>query len=358
MERRWSIREYREGDEEGILELCKAVYPSRTYDREQWMRWWRWLYKENPVGLARIWVAEDNGKIVGHYPLVFMMLKAGNQLAKASQNIDQMTHPDYRYQGIASRLGKMALREAEREGVHITIGFANQASYVVDVRAGWFDVAARQIVFKALSWGNTLKLRISNRLLSKLGAIGGNILSSVFYRSEKAPALEGVRITQISSFDERIDELWARVSNNYPVMVVRNKEYLNWRYAAIPDVHYSIYIAEKEGDIHGYLVLRCVQQGGTKTGIIFDILATSQQIYQCLISQAMAQCELEKADTIYGLMIADKTVSTAFRKNGFLSFPFLKDGRFIVYSSSPHVSKEFLAEPKNWFVQIGDSDQI
>lgn len=358
MERKWSIREYKEGDEEGILELWKAVYPLRSYDWEQWMRWWHWMYKENPVGLARIWVAEDNSKIVGHYPLVFMMLKAGNQLAKASQNIDQMTHPDYRHQGIALTLGKAAFRQAEQGGVHITIGFANEASYVVDMRTGWFDVAARQIVFKPLNLGNTLKLRIGNRLLSELGGIGGNILLRVFYRSKKPPAIEGVRIIQVSSFDERINELWARVSNNYQIMVVRNKEYLNWRYAAIPDVHYLIYIAEKEGDIHGYLVSRCVQQGGTKTGIIFDILATSQQIYQCLISEAMAQCELEKADTIYGLMIADKTVSTAFRKNGFLSFPFLKDGRFIVYSSSPHVSKEFLAEPKNWFVQIGDSDQI
>lgn len=37
MERKWTVRAYEQGDEEGILELSKAVYPGR-YDRENWLR--------------------------------------------------------------------------------------------------------------------------------------------------------------------------------------------------------------------------------------------------------------------------------------------------------------------------------
>jgi hypothetical protein len=37
MERAWSIRAYEKGDENGIFELMKAVYPEKKYDREKWM---------------------------------------------------------------------------------------------------------------------------------------------------------------------------------------------------------------------------------------------------------------------------------------------------------------------------------
>lgn len=63
MERKWSMRTYTEGDEEGILELWKAVYPERAYDREKWLRWWRWMYKNNIADLGQIWLADDNGII-------------------------------------------------------------------------------------------------------------------------------------------------------------------------------------------------------------------------------------------------------------------------------------------------------
>lgn len=357
MGQRWSVREYEQGDESQILELWKAAYPSRQYDREQWMRWWQWIHKENPVRPARILLAEDDGKIVGHNSLIFMLLKVGNQIVKACENTALMTHPEYRRQGIASKFERQLRDETEREGVHLTIGFASKASYVVDMKTGcFFDVVTTRIVFRPLNWGNAIRLRTSSRVLSRFGAIVGNILYRVFFRAKGAPVVEGLTISQISSFDERINEFWARVSGQYEIMVVRNKEYLNWRYAAVLDLDYSIYIAEKGGEICGYLVLRCMQRGHTKVGVIFDIVTQSQQISQCLISRAVEHCEREKADVVYGTMIADRTLIKSFRNSGFV--PFLKGGWFVVSSSSPHVSRKFLRDPKNWYVQLGDSNDV
>jgi len=358
MKQAWSIRPYKEGDEEGIFELWKAVYPAMKYDQEKWMRWWQWMYKENPVGPGRIWMAEDDNKIVAHHPLVFIMLKVGNRIMKASYSIDRMTHPDYRHQGIASKVQRQVLDEAERQGVCISLGTPNEASHAVDMKTGYFDIARKQIVCKPLNWGNAIKLRSSNRLLSEFGAIGGSILDKIFCRRKRAPVIEGLTISRVQFFDERINEFCAKVSNQYEIMVVRNKEYLNWRYVAVPDVSYSIYIAEKGNQIYGYLVLRCMQQEHAKAGVIFDILAESQPISHCLISRAVEHCEREKADIVYGIMIADKILIKAFKNNGFISNRFLKDGWIEYYSSSPPVSKEFLKDPKNWFVQVGDSDQI
>lgn len=356
----WSVRPYKDGDEEAILELWKAVYPEKEYDREQWLRWWHWMYKENPVGHGRIWVAEDDGKIVGHYPLIFMMLKVGNQIVKASQNIDQMTHPDYRRQGIALKLGRQALDESEREEVYITIGFANEGSYGVDIKTGWFDICYMQLMVKVFNVENTVRVKFKNKFAARLFATGAKLALLALSRRRKTPFFDGLTITQVSSFDERINEFWTKVSSQFQIMVVRNKDYLNWRYVAIPDVNYLIYIAEKTGQIYGYLVLRCLQQDDVKAGRIFDILAQSEEIAQCLVSKAVEHCEREKVDFIIinGSMIANKIYLKSLRKNGFIAIPFIKGGRFIAYSSSPHISKDFLRNPENWLVQMGDSDTI
>ena len=292
------------------------------------MRWWEWVQKGNPVRPARILLAEDDGKIVGHDSLIFMLLKVGDQILRACQNTGRMTHPEYRRQGMASKFERRLFDESEREGVYITIAFPNKASHAVEMKTGcFFDVVTTRIVFRPLNWGNAIRLRTSSRVVSRFGAIVGSILYRVFYRSKGVPVVEGLTIRQISSFDERINEFWARVSSQYEIMVVRNKEYLNWRYAAVPDVDYSIYIAEEGGEICGYLVLRCTQRGHTKAGVICDIVTQSQQVSQCLIAKAVEHCEREKADVVYGNMIADRTLIKSFRNSGFCSFPGLAQPR-------------------------------
>lgn len=352
------VRVYEEGDEEKILELWKAVYPEREYDPEKWLRWWRWMYKENPFGKAQIWLAEHDGKIVGQYPLIFMNLKIGGEILRASQNIDLMTHPDYQHQGIFSKLERIALDNAKEDGAYITIGFPNDAAYPGHIKSGWFDVATMQVMFKPLNWNNTLRIRVSNIFLSKLCATGASFVYRIFYRAAEPHLVEDLAISRVPFFDDRINEFWANMSDQYKIMVVRDRDYLNWRYCAIPGVDYSIYIAQKMGQICGYLVLRCMPREQIKVGIVFDILAQSEETAQGLVSEAIKHCKREKADLIYYRMIVNKTYIKAFRKNGFISLPFIRGGRFCAYSTDPHISREFLRDPKNWLVQLGDSDMI
>ena len=85
MKRAYSMREYTDGDQQGILELTKAVH-GVVRGEEQWMRWWRWMYKDSPAGTGRIWLAKHNAKIVGQYALVPKNIKVGNKILKAYQN--------------------------------------------------------------------------------------------------------------------------------------------------------------------------------------------------------------------------------------------------------------------------------
>jgi len=358
MERKWLMRTYKDGDEEGIFALWKAVYPNREYDREKWMRWWRWMYQDNPAGGGRIWLADHDGKIVGQYPLIFMNIKIKGEIVRASQNIDLMTHPDYQHQGIFSTLERQALDEAEKAKVYITIGFPNEAAHLGHVKSGWFDIGLMQVMLKPLNWRNVIKLKIKNKLLQRVLATGASLVfNNVFLRTQSPPFVEGLNINQVTSFDDRINDLWAKASSQYQIALLRDKDYLNWRYGA-PDAGYSIFVAEKASEFCGYLVLQYKIQSGVKISNIFDMVAYSEEVMHCLLSRAVEDCQRNKADLVLYSLIANKTYHRVLKRNGFVSLPFIKGGRFCAYLSSPSISKEFLSNPQSWCVQLGDSDTI
>ncbi|MGA8849159.1 MAG: GNAT family N-acetyltransferase [Dehalococcoidia bacterium] len=360
MKRKWSMRAYKEGDEEGILELWKAVYPEREYDREKWLRWWQWMYKDNPAGPGRIWLAEHDSKIVGQYAIVPVKVKIANKTILGSQSLDTMTHPDYRHQKIFETLAIKVYNEAEEDGIHIVYGFPGQFSYPGFIKKlNWFDVAAMKVMFKPLNWRNAIKLKIKNEFLQVVLAMGASwVFTKVFLGTRRPPFIESLNIKQVISFDDRINDLWAKISNQYHIMIVRDKDYLNWRYNA-PGANYSIFIAEKVGEICGYLVLENKLQGGIKVSHIFDLTAQSEEIMRCLVSKSIDDCQQKKVDLIVYRLRANKTYQRILRRSGFISLPFLKGGRLCAYVSSEFTSfKESVRNSQNWLVQLGDSDEV
>lgn len=361
MGQKWSVRAYREGDEDRIFELYKAVYPEKEYNHEKWLRWWRWMYKDNPAGPGRIWLAEHDGKIVGQHAIIPVEVKIGDKTVAGSLSLDAMTHPDYRRQKMFETLAKRVYDEAARGNTHLlyAILHANNFSYTGFIKKlNWFDVASMQIMLKPLNWRNVVTLKVNNNFLQRVLATGVNLVSNkVLIRTEKPPVTEGLTINQIASFDERFDEVWSKISNQFQIMVIRNKDYLNWRYST-PDVNYSIFVAEKASEIWGYVVSGYKIQSGVKVSRIFDMVAQSEEVMCCLISRLIEDCKQNRVDLIIYRLIANKTYRQVFKRNGFISVPFIKGFHLCAYSTSPSIHKEFLRNPQNWLVQTGDSDLV
>ena len=360
MERAWSVRAYQKGDENGIFELTKAVHPERKYDQEKWMKWWRWKYQDNPAGASRIWVADHDGKIVGQYPLIIINMKIGEEIIKGSQNVDLMTHLDYRRQGMFFTLAKKALNEAGKEGINITYGFPNEPAYPGHLKSGWFDVCSLRVLTKPLNLRNLLKKRIKNNSLLKICTITGSIVVGIFYRTKKTLEIEGLTITKIVSFDNRINDFWNKISRDYKIIVVRDKEYLNWRYINRPDTNYTIFLAEEEEEICGYIVLWYQKEEELSSGHIIDIIAPLDrpEVINSLLSVAIKYFKEKKVDGIFCQIAADKKTLKIFRKNGFIRKRFRRGSKYIVRINSPKIEGEYLKDKKNWFIQLGDSDYI
>lgn len=358
MKQKWEIRFYKEGYERKIFELWNAVYPHRKYSLENWIKWWNWLYKENPAGNSIICLAEDGGNVVGQYAIVPVLIKIDSETITCAQSLDTMTHPDYRRQGMFEILAKETYGKASKMGIHIIHGFPNEFSYPGFMRKlDWLDVSNMQLLIRPLNWKSSLKLKIDNKFLLKISAALGNLTQHTIFRTKKVPAVKNFKIAKISSFDDRIDDFWNEISNQYKIMAVRRKAYLNWRYRA-PDANYSILIAEKAHKILGYIVFGYRLHRGVKEGHIFDLIAQSEEIMHCLISRSVGDCHKEKVDLIRHSLIANQSYQRVVRRCGFISQPFIKGLHFCVYSSTQLISREFLGNPNNWFVQYGDSDAL
>jgi hypothetical protein len=354
---RWFIRPYEEGDEAKIFELHNAVHPEREYDREKWMKWWHWMYKKAPFG-SKIWLADDDGKIVAQYCAILMNIKIGKDIIKAAQYINLLTHPDYRGQRIYLKLFNTAADDLAKIAVRIGFGFTNDNSYLLAKRRGFLHIPAKRQFVRIFNWANIRKTPIKNKIISRLCTLIGNGLNILVFRASRPPPIKGLTITRISRFDERINEFWTMACRQFPVIVCKNEEILNWRYAAVPDIDYSIFLAEKEGAIRGYLVLRSFQREHKKVTVIYSLLADSEEVSRNLLSEATKYCKKDSVDYIYWVGIASNSYLGTFKKMGFISRNYQTDSKFVVYSSDPNISKELITNPENWLIQVGDSDQL
>ncbi len=351
----WTIRQYQPGDEEQIFQLRDAVRPEVHYNKEKWLRWWHWMYQEIPGG-SKIWLAESDGKIVGLFTLLFSIFKIGNKTAIVAQSIDESTHPDYRRQGIMTTLQKHVLEEESKNGVNIFFGFPTDMAYHKDLKLGYFEVADMKQLYKVINWNNALKTRIHNNILGKFVSVIASNVSRIILRSSKLPVDEDRHISQISSFDERVNDFWERISDQFQICAIRNRDYLNWRYSSVPDIKYKIYLAEKFNAISGYLVLRSYEQSGKRVALIYELLAETEESSQCLLQTAIDSCRKENIDYIYWNVISHKRYLQAFKKRGFFkAFP-AELSKFLVFSQDPDISREFLSKPEHWLIQQGDSD--
>ena len=356
MSQTWSVRAYKESDEDEIFELTKVVWEEQVPEKERWLKGWRWMHIDNPAGISRIWLAEIDGKLVGQYPLILEDMKVGREIIKGAQIVDTMTHPYYRRQGIAYTLGKKALSEQEKENIHLVYGFPNQQAYPLHIKSGWLDVCAFQVMIKPLNLKNILqKYFVRNRLLLNIFTASGNLIIKVFFRSQKIPEEDMLKVREISHFDDRINEFWNTLSIDYNIIRIRDKKYLNWRYVDAPNADYTIYVAEEGGRICGYTILGCKDVDGLIFGSIYDVIAPTsrEDIIQCLIAKAVEYFMDAKVDAIFSQMVTNEVYRKNFLKNGFIP-RFMSKGRFITYNASTKLSEAYLKNPKNWFIQLGD----
>ena len=343
---RYSFRQYREGDEDRILQLRGL-----TMDVSRDIRWWRWINRDGPDGPAIIWLAEDGQKLIGHHALLPLRIKIGNRECRCALGFDVMTHPDYQRQGVLTEIRGRLYKYAAENDIKFFFGSTEPRIFTVYAKLKSLPVSEPLMLVKILSWGKALKERY--RIPVFIGSIMGRIRGCITGRE---PSLPGdVEVEWISSFDESIDKFWLKASEIKEIMVVRDMKYLNWRYVAKPGGKYVIFIAKRHQEIIGYIVLM-LETDTISRGIIVDLLTLPREeiVAGVLVTRAVSYFRGEGAARVSCFMLPDNPYYQTLKKLGFMR----RSSRLVfgVRLIESSLSKEFLTDSANWFYTWGDGD--
>ncbi len=358
MKQRWTVRAYQNEDEVKIVRLAGVVFRTRkdVYDLD----YWKWKYGNNAGQL--ICVAEQKQKIVGHMALLPTSMQVGKNVIRGSQAVDLMVHRDFRRQGMFLELGRNLSRVASREGVLVIYGIPTEPAYRGHLQYGWFHIGKITVYVRFFNIENILRVvfdegreldRVLRRLSKPIEFLFPFLSSIVSSRDETK---EDFRIVEVGRLDDHITELWEKVSHDHDIILVRDKRYLNWRYAEKPDSDYRIYVAYRDGVIAGYLVLTSKEYFFIKKGYIVDILADSPEAFRCLIGKAIEYFTEENVDVGICWLMGDASQAGCLREASFFAFP--KKVRLIARLSSRKLSEAYLRRKGRWYFTMGDSDLV
>ena len=349
---KWWLREYKEGDEQSISGLYRLVF-----NEEVNIQNWVWQYKRNPAGKPIIGLAESSQGLVGYYALMPIRMLIRNKICIEHYSLEAMTHPDYGGQGIFTTLGKEIYEIAARRGTHFLYAFTNEKSHPAVVnKLGHRDIyKGIPLWVKPLNWESIIrKCLVDNRLVVGLGSEFGKIAMTLLHRPTQNKPKYSVR--EVPYFDERFNSFWEEASD-YNIMVVRDKQYLTWRYIEKPGEKYAIFIVERGEKLSGYLVLKCMEKFSLQIGFIMDLLTVpgEPQAARDLVSTMMSYFERKGMDIVGCLMLPGTVYSRILKEAGF----FLISKKLLpqdMYWTAFNIASpsSFLFEPSNWFVTWGD----
>jgi GNAT superfamily N-acetyltransferase len=357
------IVEYFPADDDAIFRLQHRVYPGHPLyrDKDQYLKFWRWWFWEQPWRKGRVFGIPGEDGIAGLRPLSFLPVSVKGRRELCGFLNATVTHPAYRRRGVFSRtLDHVLDRAAREEHLRFAISFPNDNSYPLHLRNDRI-VALRDIplYLKLLDPRVVFRARVRLNLPARL--------CLVFTAGTGRPhAPDRVQLRTVPSFDGRFDAFWERVRNTNTISIERTGGYLNWRYLKSPYGPYTIVAAEERGssEVKGYIVAAEVRRFGLRLGLIADVLVDPEcpSIASALIGDMLIRFKSRGIEAAGCLMYDHHPVAAALRERGFVSLPArLSPKKFHLTVSrltDDEALNSFLADHRHWYVTWGDTDNV
>ena len=357
-------------DMEGIINLVRSHYDNVD---ESYPEYFQWEYIDNPAGKAIIWVAKHNDEIVGQYVINLLKVKIGEEIRRGSIVIKTLTRKDFERKGIYVCLANKAFEVCREKGIDLSYGFSNPKVYKANVkRLGFVDIGKVPLLIIPLNIKKLVEQHIQNKIYIKLLtpcipilSISYNFIFKVLSLKNKIVEYKRIFVNEVNRFDGQINIFWEKIKMKYKNIVVRDKEFLNWRYFKNPRRRYKVFIAENNRkEIISYMVLRISYVNKLKVGYIVDILSNEEKLgnigCSLLIGKAVEYFKRKSVMIAGCLMLSNKVYFSLLRRHGFLICPKRFEPQpftFHVKLYTPELAG-ILYKLDNWLITMGDYDVV
>ena len=302
------IREYKNGDEEQIVPFLEIYMGWRSPRGIDPIEHWKWKYLDNPVGEIMLCVADYNGDLISSAASLPAMMKIGNIEVLAAQGVDLCTSPDFRGMGLIGKVSDCRDRINEKAGTAVDYGFPNRASSHISLEKRNFEKSwvrfsqFRYVInMKEFFRGNTGKAK--------------SLAYSAVKSIKKVSVSPNVKIHEESEFNSEYDELLEECAKDFDIMIRRNSDYLNWRYADWRSGNFKIYSARCREKLCGYVV---IGKHGCDASIADLLCCGDTEVLNSLIAQSINYAAEIKACSLLCVLPNGHRYSKRFSAAGFL----------------------------------------
>ena len=347
-----SVVRYKKSDRDAAFALLRAAFSRAASERL--IRQWDWKYDANPFnrdGEPYVLLLKDGARTIamlGAFPVRVVI--AGNERWVA-QTGDWVVHRDYRGRGLSRRLLSHCLVD-----IPLRFAWANALSHEAAHSPTARSVPVAPLV-KPLDVGRIVSRLTGNRRLGLWSGAAANRVRRLTRTTRPEPPLPGVNVARTTTFGPSSDVLWQQCRTDYPVMVVRDQRYLNWRFVERPDASYTVFVATRGSDLLGYLVLRVAEHMEMRWGHLVDFLVQdrSAALLALLVDAGIEHLRGQEVAAI-SCRATMSPYREVIRSRGFYPFPWGPQAYFYMRVELPDPALQAFRDERQWFITMGDGD--
>ncbi len=374
-ERRWTIRDYAEGDERAIVALFEQVF-ARPMGASESVEHWRWEFARNPTPPSTIELVWDADALVGQYAVSPRRVWFCGAELLAALSLDTMTHPDYGRQGIFSASAEACYARMVERGFAFVYGFPNANSiHGFEKYLRWKTVMPTPVHVKALDVGEYVAGKLGQPqlapLLSKASRLllrAPTIVDRLVERARAGGAApESLPVREFADFDRiaGIDELWQRCRDQHRLWVIRERDYLRWRYDQRPESSYiRLAVDDERGELAGWAVLAIAEREQGRTCFIMDVLADAAvpRALPSLLGTIESLARRQGCAMISAMVGSGSRWRSTFLRNAYLPLPERLFPQELYFGArvlgGEELDRALLLHPESWQLGWGDIDVI
>jgi GNAT superfamily N-acetyltransferase len=359
----WLLSRYSPKDARDCLELARRTAPDSEAAVEAFHDW---QCRRSPAGAAIASLAREasTGRLIGRAATIPMRVRVSGRVRLAGLSLDPVLDPDSQSRALLPALLQDAAALSTKESISFTYAFPSQPFYSTFVnRAEFKNVGSVPLLFMPLN-PERLAAKASHSLAPAKGASIARRVWRTPPAGRRQEAVPGLEVAEIDSFDGSFAAFWDRVRHRFPVVVVRDPTYLNWRFVDVPLRSYKSFAARSEGEVRAFIVLRAAPLGQFSAGLIVELLveasAEGLAAGRLLLDQAYGYFKEQDVDLMASLALRHTDEFRLLRSRGFWVSPKFLEPRAFRLVVRCHDEEGGPSRPacelKNWFVTLGDCD--
>jgi glycosyltransferase involved in cell wall biosynthesis len=332
------------------IQSALAILPTavETSQAEEVYRWK--LRVGDAIKFPAFCALDNSANIIGHYAATFTQIHLhGNEWPVVHAH-DALTVSAYRHRGVMTAIMQKAHCAWKLDGVRLVLGLPNQ-HWRKDNRHHWQKI-------QRAAWF-VCPLRISNYFRTRSLVI--RTLTPVIdfvswiYSTWHYPWTHGLKFENIDVSSPELETVWQSVKNKYGAIIVRNGDWLQYRYGQAPHRKYRFVIARHENRPVGYLVYAIHHE--RRYADLADVLTAPDDFRTkaALIRYALNAMRKDGASLCRALLNEHRPTRRALISNGFIK---RQRGFDISVIPLDDISIRDLSDPETAFFIGGDFDVV